>query len=288
MQVIKKVVEMQGLCREVRMGGKTIGCVPTMGYLHEGHLSLMRRAVRENDFVVASIFVNPTQFGENEDYEIYPRDLERDIRLAREVGVDAIFAPSVDEMYPPGYSTYVEVQGLTEVMCGASRPGHFRGVTTVVTKLFNIMMPDRAYFGQKDAQQALVIRRMIRDLNFPIELRILPVVRERDGLAMSSRNVYLNEEERRAALVVPRSLERGKQLLEAGERDGNKVASAIREVIEAEPLARVDYVTVRDIENLREVGFIEEPVLVAVAVWVGRVRLIDNFVWGDHPCFEKC
>ncbi|HBT20659.1 MAG TPA: pantoate--beta-alanine ligase [Peptococcaceae bacterium] len=288
MIVITSAVEMQNLCRRLKMQGRTIGLVPTMGYLHEGHLSLMRRSVEENDFTVASIFVNPTQFGENEDYDTYPRDLERDKKLAEEVGVDAVFAPSVEEMYPSGYCTYVEVLGLTEVMCGASRPGHFRGVTTVVSKLFNITQPDRAYFGQKDAQQALVIRRMIRDLNFPIEIVIMPIVRERDGLAMSSRNTYLNDEERKAALVVPKSLQKGKELLLSGEKKAERIIYAIKKIIEAEPLAKIDYVTVRDIETLREVETISGPVLVAVAVWIGKTRLIDNFVWGDHPCFEKC
>ncbi|NLO90160.1 MAG: pantoate--beta-alanine ligase [Clostridia bacterium] len=288
MIVVTDASEMQKLCRKIKLQGKTIGLVPTMGYLHEGHLSLMRRSVEENDFTVASVFVNPTQFGENEDYDTYPRDLNRDIKLAEEVGVDAVFAPSAEEMYPIGYCTYVEVLGLTEVMCGASRPGHFRGVTTVVSKLFNITQPDRAYFGQKDAQQALVVRRMVRDLNFPLEIVILPTVREKDGLALSSRNTYLNDEERKAALVVPESLRKGKELLQSGERNAAKIIEAVKKVIENEPLARIDYVDLRDIETLREVETINGPVLVAVAVWIGKTRLIDNFVWGDYPCFGKC
>lgn len=253
----------------------TVGAVPTMGYLHEGHLALVRRARAENDHVVVSIFVNPTQFGPNEDYARYPRDPERDLALLRAEGVDAVFMPSVEEMYPEGFATYVNVERLTERLEGAHRPGHFRGVTTIVTKLFHILQPHRAYFGQKDAQQLIVIRRMTRDLAFPVDIVDVPTVREPDGLAMSSRNVYLSPDERRAATVLFRALERARQLWDAGVRDGDRLREAMREVIDSEPLARADYVSVADPETLEELGAIEGRALASLAVRLGSTRLID-------------
>lgn len=262
--------------QEQRKHGKTIGLVPTMGYLHQGHLSLMERARQECDVVVISIFVNPTQFGEGEDFDEYPRDLERDAGLAESVGVDAIFAPPVEEMYPGGYCTYVNVEKLTDVMCGASRPGHFRGVCTVVSKLFNIIQPHKAFFGQKDAQQAIVIKRMVKDLNIPVEVITCPIVREEDGLAMSSRNVYLNPRERKAALVLSRSLALARQMIKQGERDRRKVQEAMQNLIEQEPLAKIDYIAIREGENLAEIDDLHGKVLIALAVRIGKTRLIDN------------
>jgi pantoate--beta-alanine ligase len=253
----------------------TVGAVPTMGYLHEGHLALVRRARAENDHVVVSIFVNPTQFGPTEDYARYPRDPERDLALLRTEGVDAVFMPSVEEMYPEGFATYVNVERLTERLEGAHRPGHFRGVTTVVTKLFHILQPHRAYFGQKDAQQLIVIRRMTRDLAFPVDIVDVPTVREPDGLAMSSRNVYLSPDERRAATVLFRALERARQLWDAGVRDGDRLREAMREVVDSEPLARADYVSVADPETLEELGAIQGRALASLAVRLGSTRLID-------------
>ena len=282
MQIVTSAAQMQEISQELRRKGLTIGCVPTMGYFHEGHLSLIRSAGEENDRVVVSLFINPKQFGENEDFSLYPRDWERDRRLAEEQGVDVIFVPTMNEMYSEDFSTHVEVSGLTEVMCGASRPGHFKGVTTVVAKLFNIMLPHRVYFGQKDTQQALVIKKMVRDLNFPLEVRVMPIVREEDGLAMSSRNVYLSKEERQAALVLPRGLEAARKALENGERSARELESIIHEVISSSPLPRIDYVTIREINTLEEVDVISGPVLVAAAVWIGRTRLIDNFFWEEE------
>lgn len=254
------------------------GFVPTMGYLHEGHLSLVRRARAENDRVAVSIFVNPTQFGPHEDYARYPRDLERDLRLLEPLGVDLVFVPSVEEMYPPGFQTWVIVEEVSRPLDGASRPGHFRGVATVVAKLFNILQPDRAYFGQKDAQQTVVIRRMVQDLNIPVEIVICPTVREPDGLAMSSRNTYLNPEERRAATVLFRALQAAKARYEAGERDAERLREAMREVIRAEPLARIDYVSVAHPETLQELERVEGPALLSLAVYIGTTRLIDNLM----------
>ncbi len=253
----------------------TVGAVPTMGYLHDGHLALVRRARAENDHVVVSIFVNPTQFGPTEDYARYPRDPERDLAMLRAEGVDVVFMPSLEEMYPEGFATYVNVERLTERLEGAHRPGHFRGVTTVVTKLFNILQPHRAYFGQKDAQQLIVIRRMTRDLAFPVGIVDVPTVREPDGLAMSSRNVYLSPDERRAATVLFRALERARELWDAGVRDGSRLRAAMREVVESEPLARVDYVSVADPETLEELDAIEGRALASLAVRLGSTRLID-------------
>jgi len=274
--VIHTIDEMRREVAAARSRGLTVGFVPTMGALHAGHAALVRQAVEECGFVVVSIFVNPLQFGPNEDYERYPRTLDQDVALLREVGAHAVFAPSVNEMYPLPQLTFVEVEKVTEGLCGASRPGHFRGVATVVTKLFNIVTPDVAYFGQKDAQQAAVIRTMVRDLSMPVEIRVCPTVREEDGLAVSSRNTYLSPEERKAATVLYRALGHGKALIESGERDAARVRGAMRELIESEPLARVDYCEVVDAESLAPVSYIEGNVLLAVAAYFGSTRLIDN------------
>lgn len=275
MRVVHTIAEARAVRRALP---GTWGFVPTMGYLHEGHLSLVRRARAENDRVAVSIFVNPTQFGPHEDYARYPRDLERDLRLLEPLGVDLVFVPSVEEMYPPGFQTWVIVEEVSRPLEGASRPGHFRGVATVVAKLFNILQPDRAYFGQKDAQQTVVIRRMVQDLNIPVEIVICPTVREPDGLAMSSRNTYLNPEERRAATVLFRALQAAKARYEAGERDAERLREAMREVIRAEPLARIDYVSVAHPETLQELERVEGPALLSLAVYIGTTRLIDNLM----------
>ncbi|HCI59665.1 MAG TPA: pantoate--beta-alanine ligase [Ruminococcus sp.] len=258
--------------------GLTVGFVPTMGYLHEGHKSLMESARANNDRVVVSVFVNPMQFGPNEDLESYPRDFEKDCALCESVGVDLIFHPEPEEMYADGFCSYVDMNGLTTELCGKSRPIHFRGVQTVVLKLFNIVKPDRAYFGQKDAQQLAVIRRMVKDLNVDTEIVGCPIVREADGLAKSSRNTYLNPDERKAALILSRSLKLGRELIENGETDSNAVIKAITDSINTEPLAKIDYVDVVDFDTITPVDRIGKSVLVAIAVYIGKTRLIDNFI----------
>jgi pantoate--beta-alanine ligase len=257
-----------------------VGLVPTMGYLHEGHLSLVQRAKEECTSVAVSIFVNPTQFGPNEDLDAYPRDMQHDLHLLESLGVDLVWTPTPEIMYPDGYQTWVQVEALTESLEGARRPGHFRGVTTVVAKLFNGVQPARAYFGQKDAQQAAVIRRMARDLNFPLEVVVCPTVREPDGLAMSSRNAYLNPEQRRAATVLYRALSAAKGAYEAGERDAEALRTLMRETLAAEPLAEMQYVSCADYDTLQEMGTIRSKALLSMAVFVGKTRLIDNFVLG--------
>jgi pantoate--beta-alanine ligase len=261
----------------------TLGLVPTMGYLHEGHLSLVRASVRDNDHTAVTIFVNPAQFGPSEDLARYPRDEARDLALLDAEGVEAVFAPSVGEVYPNGFSTYVTVEGLTERMEGASRPTHFRGVTTVVAKLLNIARADRAYFGQKDAQQLAVVRRMARDLNIETEIVGMPIVREPDGLALSSRNVYLSPDERAAALVLSRALRHAEELHAAGDRDASAIRAAVEQIIRGEPLAALDYVAVVDAESLAAISRIERPTLVAVAARFGATRLIDNTVVAERP-----
>jgi pantoate--beta-alanine ligase len=258
----------------------TVGLVPTMGYLHEGHLSLIRRARDECDHVVVSIFVNPTQFGPKEDLSKYPRDLDRDLSLIEPLGTDLVWMPTAEIMYPPGYQTWVEVEAMTRPLEGAHRPGHFKGVTTVVAKLFTGVQPDKAYFGQKDAQQAAVIRQMTRDLNFPIEIVVCPIVREPDGLAMSSRNVYLDPEQRKAATVLYCSLSAAKALYEEGERNAENVRGKMKEVLAAEPLAEVQYVSCADYDTLEELSEIKGKTLLSMAVFIGKTRLIDNFVLG--------
>lgn len=258
--------------------GLTVGFVPTMGYLHEGHKSLMEAARANNDKVVVSVFVNPMQFGPNEDLESYPRDFEKDSALCESVGVDLIFRPEPEEMYADGFCSYVDMNGLTTELCGKSRPIHFRGVQTVVLKLFNIVKPDRAYFGQKDAQQLAVIKRMVKDLNVDTEIVGCPIVREADGLAKSSRNTYLNPDERKAALILSRSLKLGRELIENGETDSKAVIKAITDSINTEPLAKIDYVDVVDFDTITPVDKIGKSVLVAIAVYIGKTRLIDNFI----------
>ncbi len=255
----------------------TVGLVPTMGYLHEGHLSLIRRAREECDRVAVSIFVNPTQFGPQEDLTRYPRDLERDLKLI-EPYTDLLWTPTPEIMYPPGYQTWVEVETMTRPLEGARRPGHFRGVTTVVAKLFNSVQPDKAYFGQKDAQQAAVIRQMVRDLNFPIEIVVCPIVREPDGLAMSSRNVYLDPSQRKAATILSRSLREAKEAYDNGERDAGMLRQIMKDVLASEPLAEVQYVSCADYETLEELEAVERKALLSMAVFLGKTRLIDNIV----------
>ncbi len=264
--------------REARSGGQSIGLVPTMGYLHEGHLELVRQAKKRCDKVIVSIFVNPTQFGPGEDLERYPRDLDRDAMLSEGVGADVIFNPPVAEMYPAGYCTYVDVERITEKLCGNARPGHFRGVATVVTKLFNIVRPDVAFFGQKDAQQALVINRMVTDMDMDLEVVTVPTVREPDGLAMSSRNVYLEPAQRQAALALSRSLRRAEKVFQAGERDAARIRQLVIEIIKKEALLEIDYVEIYSHPELEPIDIIEGPALLALAVKTGRARLIDNTV----------
>ena len=277
MELVTTVEEVRSRVKQWKKEGLTVGLVPTMGYLHDGHKSLIDRAVKENDRVVVSDFVNPTQFGENEDLGSYPRDIERDSKLCEEAGAALIFHPAPEEMYAPDYCTFVDMNKLTDVLCGKTRPIHFSGVCSVVSKLFNIVTPDRAYFGQKDAQQLAVIRRMVRDLNFGIEIVGCPIVREPDGLALSSRNTYLNTEERKSALVLSQALKLGKDMMESGETDAVKIRKAMVEHIEKEPLARIDYVEIVDADSLESVQKIENKVLTAMAVYIGNTRLIDNF-----------
>ena len=257
-----------------------VGLVPTMGSLHEGHLSLIRRAKDECDHVVVSIFINPTQFGPREDLSKYPRDPDRDLSLIEPLGADLVWMPTAEMMYPDGYQTWVEVEAMTRPLEGAMRPGHFRGVTTVVAKLFNGVQPHKAYFGQKDAQQAAVIRQMTRDLNFPIEIVVCPIVREPDGLAMSSRNVYLDPEQRKAATVLYRSLSAAKEAYESGERGAEKLRQIMKDVIASEPLAQMQYVSCADYDTLEELEKVMGKTLLSMAVFVGKTRLIDNFVLG--------
>jgi pantoate--beta-alanine ligase len=278
MEVVNSVERMREISRDLRRKAKEVGLVPTMGAFHEGHLSLIREARRRDEVVVVSLFVNPLQFGPSEDYEQYPRDLERDVALASCLGVDFLFAPSAEEIYPQRFDTYVTVEGLSGKLCGISRPGHFRGVTTVVAKLFNLILPRRAYFGQKDAQQAIIVGKMIRDLDWDIELVMLPTVREEDGLAMSSRNLYLSQQERQEATVLYRSLCWAAERIKAGEKEAGGIREGIREMICSMPSARIDYISVVDPETLEEIERIEGKVLVALAVWFGRARLIDNLI----------
>ena len=275
MQVAKTISEVREL--RLKLSG-SVGFVPTMGYLHEGHLALVRQARAENSTVVVSIFVNPTQFGPNEDLATYPRDLDRDLKLLEREGTDIIFVPSGEEMYPGGFSTWVDVEKVTGRLEGASRSGHFRGVATVVAKLFNIIQPNRAYFGQKDAQQAVVIKRMVADLNMNLEIVVVPTVRESDGLAMSSRNSYLNPEERQSAAVLFGALSLARQLWQFGERDASKIRYEMKSLIQKEPLTQIDYVSIADTDTLEELNVIDRPALVSLAVRIGKTRLIDNIV----------
>ena len=276
-QVVKTIAEVRAQVKAWKREGLTVGLVPTMGYLHEGHKSLIVRAAAENDRVVVSDFVNPTQFAPNEDFESYPRDIDADAALCTDAGADLIFNPEPEEMYTDAL-TFVDMDKITKVLCGKTRPIHFKGVCTVVSKLFNIVAPDKAYFGQKDAQQLCVIKKMVKDLNFDIEIVGCPIIREEDGLAKSSRNTYLNAEERQAALCLSRSLKEGKRLIDAGEKDAAVVRDAIVKVIEAEPLARLDYAELVNGETLETAATTDAPLLAAIAVYVGKTRLIDNFI----------
>jgi pantoate--beta-alanine ligase len=279
MQVVTTVDGMRRL--RLQATGRSVGFVPTMGYLHEGHLSLVRRARAENDVVVASIFVNPTQFGPTEDFEKYPRDPQRDLALLQQERTDIVFMPSAVEMYPEGFSTYVDVDGVTEVLEGTHRPGHFRGVATVVLKLFNIVQPTRAYFGQKDAQQVVVIRKMVNDLKLNVEVVPCPTVRETGGLAMSSRNVYLSPDERRAALILFRALSLSERLWRSGERDATKLRDRLHLLMAREPLASVDYISAAHPQTLQELESMDGPTLISLAIRIGETRLIDNLVVGE-------
>jgi pantoate--beta-alanine ligase len=278
MHTVTTIKEMQAFSDKVRREGKTIALVPTMGFLHPGHLSLMKEGRRRGDILVISIFVNPTQFGEGEDYQDYPRDMEKDQKLAEEVGVEVLFAPAVKEMYPSGYQTYVTVEEVTKNLCGISRPTHFRGVTTVVCKLFTVVKPHVAIFGEKDFQQLVTIRQMSSDLNLDVEVVGMPIYREEDGLAMSSRNKYLNPNERRAARCLFNALKKASALFEQGERATGEIAREVKKVIEAEKLAQIDYVKICDTETLTDIEKINREAVLALAVKIGRTRLIDNVV----------
>lgn len=278
MRIAETIQEVREQVREWRKQGLSVGLVPTMGYLHEGHKSLIDRAVAENDKVVVSVFVNPMQFGPKEDLASYPRDLERDAALCEAAGAALVFHPEPEEMYHDDFSSFVDMNTLTGGLCGKTRPIHFRGVCTVVAKLFNIVVPDRAYFGQKDAQQLAVIRHMVSDLSFGIEIVGCPIVREEDGLAKSSRNTYLSEKEREAALILSKSLRKGEELLEAGEKDASAIRRAVTEVLTSEPMAKIDYVELVDWATLEPVDTIEGEVLLAIAVYIGKTRLIDNVI----------
>lgn len=276
--IATKVNEVREQVKKWKKEGFTIGFVPTMGYLHEGHQSLIAKAVEENDKVVVSIFVNPMQFGPKEDLASYPRDLEKDSALCETTGANLIFHPEPEEMYTDGFCSYVDMSVLTEELCGLSRPVHFRGVCTVVSKLFHIVTPDRAYFGQKDAQQLAIIKRMVQDLNMDIEIIGCPIVREEDGLAKSSRNTYLNPEERQAALILSKSIKLGQTLVEGGETNCAKIIAAMKDLIENEPLAKIDYIKIVDALTMQQIDTIDRPILCAIAVYIGKTRLIDNFM----------
>ena len=279
MVVEKTIAGVRGQVKKWKKEGLSVGFVPTMGYLHEGHGSLIRAAKEGNDKVVVSIFVNPMQFGPTEDLASYPRDLEKDSALCESLGVDLIFHPTAEEMYHEGFSSYVDMNVLTQELCGLSRPVHFRGVCTVVSKLFHIVQPDRAYFGQKDAQQLAIIKHMVDDLNMDLEIIGCPIVREEDGLAKSSRNTYLSKEERKAALILSKSIKLGKRMAEAGEKDANQIVEAMKEKISGEPMAKIDYVKAVDGLTMQQIAKVKKPMLVAIAVYIGSTRLIDNFIW---------
>lgn len=278
MKIIRSIKEMTGFSQKLRIKGKTIGFVPTLGALHQGHLSLIRQAVAENDIVVVSIFVNPIQFGPKGDYRRYPRNLRLDARLCRREGADVIFFPDAQQMYTGNYKTYVIVQDLSDVLCGKFRPGHFKGVATVVTKLFNIVAPDIAYFGQKDAQQAIIIKKVVEDLNIPVRIKVMPAVREEDGLAMSSRNAYLNKEERRDAAVLYQALILAKNLIKQGSVDSSGIIRKMRRLINKKKSACIQYISVVKHKDLEPLDKIRGKVLIALSVWIGKTRLIDNII----------
>lgn len=279
MKLVHTVNEVREQVKAWRKEGLTVGLVPTMGFLHEGHQSLIAASVKENDRTVVSVFVNPTQFGPNEDFEAYPRDIEKDSALCESTGADLIFNPEPEEMYPEGFCTYTNITGLSDALCGKSRPIHFKGVCTVVSKLFNIVGADKAYFGEKDAQQLAIIRRMVRDMNIPVEIVGCPIIREADGLAKSSRNTYLNQEERKAALILSKAIFAGKDMVENGEKSADKVVSSMTEIIKSEPLAEIDYVEMVDMNTMKNIAAVEGTVLCAIAVKIGKTRLIDNFIY---------
>lgn len=279
MKIVSTKIEVREQVKQWRKEGLTVGFVPTMGYLHEGHESLVKRAVAENDKVVVSIFVNPMQFGPKEDLATYPRDLEADSKLCEAAGAALIFHPEPEEMYEEAFCSYVDMNGLTNALCGLSRPVHFRGVCTVVNKLFNIVMPDKAYFGEKDAQQLAVVKRMVKDLDMDIEIVGCPIIREEDGLAKSSRNTYLSEEGRKEALVLSKSIFAGKQMVLAGEKDASVVIKAMRDIIESASMAKIDYVEIVDVNTMKSIEKIQGEILCAIAVYIGdEARLIDNFM----------
>ena len=279
LEIARSVDELRCLVESARRNGLTIGLVPTMGALHEGHASLIRAARGETGWVIVSIFVNPTQFGPNEDYQRYPRSWEQDLAVCQANGADLVFAPPVKEVFPPGYSTFVEVTKLQDPLCGGSRPGHFRGVATVVLKLFNMTTPDRAYFGQKDAQQARIIRQLVRDLNLPATIRVCPIAREPDGLALSSRNRYLSPEDRHSATVLYRALETARRMIESGERNAACIRERMLAMIQSTPRAVAEYVDIVDYETMQPVANLQSGILIALAVKFGTTRLIDNFLW---------
>jgi len=279
MKLVKTIKEVKEIVKEWKKQGLSVGFVPTMGYLHEGHKSLIERSVKDNDKTVVSVFVNPIQFGPNEDLASYPRDINHDIKLVSSAKADLIFNPEPEEMYGSHFTTLVNTKEVSENLCGAKRPVHFGGVCTVLTKLFNIVNPDRAYFGQKDAQQLAVVKRFVKDLNFDIEIIGCPIIREADGLAKSSRNTYLNKDERQAALILNKSLKLGLEAIKNGERSSKKVIDIITNNLNTEPLARIDYVSIVDNENIQYIDKIEGEILCAIAVYIGKTRLIDNFIY---------
>ncbi len=279
MKIVKTIEEVRNIISQWRAEGMSVGLVPTMGFLHEGHKSLIDRAVSENDRVVVSDFVNPTQFGPNEDLEAYPRDINHDAELCEKAGAALIFNPEPSEMYYDDCEAYVNINSLSDELCGKSRPIHFKGVCTVVSKLFNIVKPDRAYFGQKDAQQLAIIKRMVRDLNFDVQIVGCPIIREADGLAKSSRNTYLSSEERKAALILSKAVKLGEDMAKNGENDAEKIVSKMKELINTEPMARIDYVEAVDAISIKPVKKMDGAVLVAMAVYIGKTRLIDNFIF---------
>lgn len=278
MKIVKTVDEVRAQVKEWRKEGLSVGLVPTMGYLHEGHQSLIKKSVEQNDRTVVSVFVNPMQFGPTEDLESYPRDLEADARLVESTGGDLIFNPEPEEMYKDGFCSFVNMTGLPDALCGLTRPVHFKGVCTVVNKLFNIVKPDRAYFGEKDAQQLAIIMRMVKDLNMDIEIVGCPIIREADGLAKSSRNIYLTPEERKAAVILSKSVALGKKMVADGEKDAKKIVTAMKELINSEPLATIDYVEMVDMDTMKAIDEVKGHVLCAMAVKFGKARLIDNFI----------
>jgi len=278
MKTVKLISEVKEYVRELRRKGKNIGFVPTMGYLHAGHLSLVRESVRRCDCTVVSIFVNPTQFAPNEDFNKYPRNIQNDIEILEKRGADLVFIPGDGEMYPEGYKTYVEVKDLQERLCGGSRPDFFKGVCTIALKLFNIVTPDISFFGQKDAQQVVILKKMASDLNLDVKIEAMPIIREKSGLALSSRNEYLDKKQKKAALCLSRSLGRARRMVEAGEKNAAQVLKSIKAEIESEPLARIDYIEIVDSENLQSLQQIKDKTLIAVAVFIDNVRLIDNII----------